>query len=351
MNIFLFILSCLCVLAMGLPLFQGDAWWIRIFDFPRVQLAVLSFVVLLGHLAFWKSLVVSNHVLAFLLLLGIFYQGYRIFPYTPVATKQVLPTIQSATADSLSLMIANVLMTNRNAEGFLTLVREQDPDILIAVETDAWWEHALRGLEADYPYQVKHPLDNTYGMLVYARMELRDARVRFLIEDDVPSIWASVMLPSGTLVDLICLHPRPPRPDKAQDSTERDAEILLTAKEVAARERPVIVTGDLNDVAWSHTTRLFQRISGLLDPRRGRGLFSTFHAHYPFWRYPLDHVFLSPHFRLITLKRLDGFGSDHFPIYAALQYEPEGQERQEAPQPENDDLQEAEEKIRKPAQP
>ncbi len=88
------------------------------------------------------------------------------------------------------------------------------------------------------------------------------------------------------------MHPEPPLPKK--DADERDAELLLVAREVKQRGNPALVAGDLNDVAWSHTTRLFQRLSGLLDPRVGRGIYATFHTGHWIVRWPLDHLFHDP---------------------------------------------------------
>ena len=113
-------------------------------------------------------------------------------------------------------------------------------------------------------------------------------------------------------------------------STDRDAEILLVGREIRNRGEAAIVAGDLNDVAWSHVTRLFRRLSNALDPRIGRGLYATFNARWPLMRWPLDHIFFTEDFRLVRLERMGFIGSDHFPILVELSYEPAGAEEQEA---------------------
>jgi endonuclease/exonuclease/phosphatase (EEP) superfamily protein YafD len=341
----LILVSGILILATVLPLIKTSAWWIRIFDFPRAQIAVLILAVFLLSLAFGDTASWTGRGVLLALAVCFFYQGYWILPYMPWMRYQVVNSRREVAGGRFSVMIANVLMSNRNTDALLALIQRWDPDIVLTVETDDYWAAALKVLEAEYPASLTYPRDNTYGMLLYSRFPFRSASLRFLIEEGVPSMFVTVELESGDEFKLVCLHPRPPRPDIAQDSDERDAELLLAAKELGDQPGPVVVTGDLNDVAWSHTTRLFQRVSGLLDPRRGRGLFSTFHARYPLWRYPLDHIFHSEHFRLVRLERLPQYGSDHFPIYAELSYEPDAQAEQEPPEEDAEDRSEADEMI------
>ena len=238
-------------------------------------------------------------------------------------------------------------MDNRNADGLLEIVREKRPDVLLAVETDTWWESRLETLAPEYPFALKHPLENYYGMHLYSRIPLEDAEVRYLVEDETPSMFAGLNLPTGVRVDLHCAHPAPPSPTENPTAVERDAELVLVAREVQRNARPAIVIGDLNDVAWSATTRLFQKISGLLDPRIGRGMFSTYHASHPWLRWPLDHVFASSEFTLVCFERLRHFGSDHFPIFAALRYAPAARRLHVEPEATEEDERLADEKVDK----
>ena len=293
-------------------------WWVRIFDFPCAQLTTLGLLIITAWLYEYVNdhgTTVSTGMMPFLVV-GLIIQGYRIYPYTILSRTESQSFHGEDSTSTIRILAFNVLMTNRQYHEVISLIEESDPDLILLTEPDHEWERALQQIEKTYQFTIKKPLENTYGMLLYSRYELFDSEVRFLVEEDVPSIYTSIRLPSGDTVDLYGLHPRPP--DISQDVHERDAELLIVGRLVKQHKRPAIVAGDLNDVAWSHTTRLFQRLSGLFDPRIGRGFYNTFPTHLPFFRFPMDHIFHSEHMSVKHLQVLNAHGSDHYPIYASL---------------------------------
>lgn len=328
-----------------LPLSRSDAWWVRIFDFPRLQLTLCFVVIFALYVLVQEDPSAADHVFLGLLAACLTYQLWRMYPYTPLARVEVERSSRQEVGSAVGILISNVYMDNRNTKVLRELVTENDPDLMLFVETNAWWEQALSEFEASHPYTVRSIKDNTYGMLLFSRFELKNAKVQFLVQDDVPSIATEVLLPSGQSIQLRCVHPRPPAPQESDRSTERDAELLIVAKEIQGRDDPTIVAGDLNDVAWSRTNTLFKRISGLVDPRVGRGFFSTFNARWPMLRYPLDHVFCSTQFRVLAFKVLRNCGSDHFPVFARLTLEPSNTAEPREPPASPEDQQEAREKI------
>jgi endonuclease/exonuclease/phosphatase (EEP) superfamily protein YafD len=297
-------------------------WFFRMWDFPRVQLATVAAA---GGTAYaLKYARGSAKDLAVLLPTGavVAWQLWRIHTYTPIAK----PTVQRVRPDEenrddrITLMMTNVQMENEHHQRLIDLVDRVDPDVVLAVEIDDRWHDALQPLFDKYPHAVHQPQNNWYGMVLLSRFELVEPRVDFLVQDDIPSIHTRIRLKSGVEVTLHGLHPRPPEPIRDQPSTPRDAELVMVGRAIEKRDEPTIVAGDLNDVAWSPTSELFVRLSGLLDPRTGRGFYNSYNAKNPLFRYPLDHVFHSKHFKLVRIERLPSIGSDHFPILIELQY-------------------------------
>ena len=290
-------------------------------DFPRLQILFVGLVALAGLLFIQAEWTLVRELLLLGVIAAVAYQLKMVLPYTPVWKKQVLHVRQDQlnVEQQISLLVANVLTPNHKYHLLLEQINRLQPDVVLTLETDQVWQEALKPIEADYPYRVAVPQDNLYGMHLYSRLPLADTEVKFILSDETPSIHATIRLRSGLSVQLYCLHPKPPSPTEAKDSTLRDAELLIVGDQIKDIDESCIVMGDLNDVAWSRTTRLFQRISGLLDPRVGRYFMNTFHADYPLLRWSLDHIFHSTDFGLVEMKRLPHIGSDHFPIYVVLQ--------------------------------
>ncbi|GAB2943644.1 endonuclease/exonuclease/phosphatase family protein [Hafnia psychrotolerans] len=338
------ILTVIMALLTLLPLSKNQCWWVRVWDFPRLQMATLSLLFVLTEL--W-ILPLGGPLATLIVLLSLacmIYQAWWILPYTPLYPVQVKKTVPNG-HPRLKIINCNVLMTNRQSADLLNIVKENCPDILVLLETDQWWEDQMAPLDADYPHSLRCPLDNLYGMHVYSRLPIFDGKIQYLVADGIPSMHFRVELESGDQVILHCLHPMPPSPTEDDESTNRDGELVAVGHTAARASYPTIVTGDLNDVAWSRTTRLFMKVSGLLDPRRGRGMFNTFHASLSFLRWPLDHVFHSKEFTLIDMQRLPPMGSDHFPIMVELALTPQQGSSQESLDIGHEDVQEAEEKL------
>ena len=346
----------------AMPLIRSDAWWIRIFDFPRIQIALLIGLTLAGYagLHFWQRLRLWDYIFAAVVAVALIWQLISIVPYTMFYPKNMSDSDYDDNSQRISLLIYNVRYDNRYVQALRDLIDETNPDIILLSEPTEWWLEQLDGLDEGYPHTLIQPQDNHYGMLLYSRLELVNPEIRFLVESEIPSIRSQVKLRSGKLVTLYGVHPRPPGlkllekekkesgDDDRADSDMRDAELMLVATEVKIQgEVPVIVAGDFNDVAWSHTTHLFQRMAGLLDPRVGRGLLNTYDTRSRFFRYPLDHTFASQHFKLVELRRLPDIGSDHFPLLVVLDYAPDTSGKDKAPQQDAGDEQEAEKAIDK----
>ncbi len=341
MSIFFYIISLFSVLATFLPMIRKEVWWIRVFDFPRLQILVFLIISLAVNILYSYS-----SILDALLGICIIIQCIIILPYTALYKKQVLKSSNDLPEHHLSIVVSNVLMYNKEAQKCIDMILKADPDMVLTVETDKWWEVSLKPVFEKYPFTYSAPHGNTYGMIFFSKLKIEHAEIKYLLEHDIPSLHAVVKLKNRRSFKFFGLHPKPPAPQEAKSTIKRDAELIIVGKEVRQSNQPAIVAGDLNDVAWSHTTHLFQKISGLLDPRIGRGLYSTFNSKYPLVRWPLDHIFHSPHFKLVDLKLLPPIGSDHFPIYIKLSYEPEQMEEIDLPEASAEDLQTASEKIK-----
>jgi len=347
--ILLYAVGGFIILATLIPFIRNDYWVFRIFEYPRLQKWAITVLIVSAYALITDFQAWYEWGFLAALLANLAYLSYQIYPFLPIAKLQMKQADPASVGKGFSLMIANVLQDNQDKDRLRALIKQRKPNLIVLSETDHSWAKAMEAIHEDYPYRMAKVLDNTYGIMLFSQLEIVESEIQYLVEKHIPSIFSLIKLPTGDLFQLFCIHPTPPVPGENVRSTERDKEILLVGKLAKKSPLPVIVSGDLNDVAWSYTNALFQNTSGLLDPRRGRGFYNTFHAHHVFFRYPLDHVFCSAHFQLAEIERLPDIGSDHFPMWVKLVYEPEQTHDQEAPQADAEDEELADEKIAKPA--
>ncbi|MXV37807.1 endonuclease/exonuclease/phosphatase family protein [Flavobacteriaceae bacterium Ap0902] len=276
----------------------------------------------------WVNLFLGSNVLVLI------YHLYDLVQFLPVYKwfkKSNYP--KGVLTRKISIISSNVYQFNESKNKLVDLIQKRKPDIFITYESDQKWQNAMDTLESDYPHHVKIPLDNTYGMHLYSKIPFAYEKVHHFVSDDIPSIEIEIKVDNEKL-RIFAVHPPVPSPTEETTSRERDGELMAIAKYIKINSFDnIIVVGDFNNVAWAKSSKRFRRLTGLNDPRVGRGLIPTFHAKYFFLRIPIDLLFHSTHVIIDDIETAERIDSDHFPMYFTLQIstreEEDSQEQEE----------------------
>ena len=166
------ILSIILGLGSILPSFRLTHWVFRSFDFFRVQLLIIQFILFVGGFFLinetYRLLVISQMIL----IISIAYQIIIIVPYLKFGKS---PNYIKQNEPGVSILSVNVLQKNTNYQTLIDLIFRIRPDIVLTMETNKKWEKALEKIERDYPFCLKIPKENSPAAISTPRKQVWNA--------------------------------------------------------------------------------------------------------------------------------------------------------------------------------
>ena len=273
-----------------------------------------------------------QYLVSSLLLLMIFAIRQRIFfcsvlvGLTILNATFVLPWYvgrdqPEANGVTFKLLHANVYRDNGETASLLAQIDAEDPDLIILQELSSIWLTTLQGLSEEYPYSVAEAQEGAFGIGLFSKFPLDDARIVRAPPLDLPEIRAVVRLGEQRL-NLVSAHPMPPV--SRAGTAARNAQLAELGDKLALTSRPTVFIGDLNISMWAPTYRSFESASGLRNCRKGFGIVSTFPVFFPPAGIPIDHCLVSEGISVLEFRAGSKIGSDHLPIVVVLSSRPRG---------------------------
>ena len=185
----------------------------------------------------------------------------------------------------------------------------------------AWVAELDAGLTGYLRLDTPTVRDDNFGMAVFLRRGLGlDGVTAELDAARVPRIDLRLDL-AGRWVRLLGVHTMPPV--GAAGSEVRAAQLETVGLLVRDAADPIVVAGDFNATPWSAPFRRLLRDAGLRDSARGFGYRGTWPS--TLWwtgMIPIDHVLVSPRWRVEDRRIGSDLGSDHRAVVVDLTLTP-----------------------------
>ena len=220
----------------------------------------------------------------------------------------------------LTLLYANVWNVNDDHDRFLALIEERDPDVVVVLEATTAWTKALEAITAEYPHSLAETHEHPFGIALYSRLPLEEARIVRYRNADVPSIVAKVDV-GGETVTILATHPLPPRRPRLWRLRNEQLEAITAARDELGDR--LIVAGDFNASPFSACMKHFVASMGrggtkLRYASRGHGIKPTWPTFNRLFFTPLDHILVTDTLAVTDFRTGPHIGSDHLPLQATI---------------------------------
>ncbi len=295
------VLSLSPILATLLSLGARKHWMLDLLTCFRVQYAVALVLIMLLFLwsRRWKFTALP--------MLALVYNLVSISP-------AFVPDTQPPTGDRIvRAIVANVLTSNQQHSRFIGFIKKENPDFILVTEVNGAWMKSLEVLQSDYPHTVSFARQDNFGIALFSKLPLVDAKILTLGERKLPSIFARVQVDAQHFMTILGTHPLPP--GSSRQTNWRNEQLSVISELAGGSKRSVLLLGDLNVTPWSPQFADVLQISKLRDSRNGFGIQTTWPTgELVFLRIPIDHVLVSEDVHIHDRRVGSNIGSDHYPV-------------------------------------
>ena len=214
------------------------------------------------------------------------------------------------------MLLSNVNVKNQNTDAVVALIRAQQPDLVVIIETNERWLSALANANL-FPYRIQSPQAQQFGMAMYSKFPLQKHAIETFDGAEDFHLAATLEI-NGDLIEAIALHPPPPKNQKLV--MQRNRELEAMSRHIQTLKHPVVVAGDFNTSLWSPYYQQFSQQARLQDSRQGFGILPTWPTWIPFLYIPIDQGLVSADIQVIQIQTGNYVGSDHLPMIMDLVY-------------------------------
>ncbi len=105
----------------------------------------------------------------------------------------------ASSSKPLTILLANVLTSNREYKKVREFIRSADPDIFAVLEASETWMNELSSLKEKYPHAVSRPREDNFGIALFSRIPFEESEIVELGEAGLPTGVARIRFDDTTL--------------------------------------------------------------------------------------------------------------------------------------------------------